>query len=347
MALASSQARLITLVHRKADIELDETLISNKKMALSREQSDLAQKYHSKLQRKKINYYNNGAYLPITYGYLMGDANYKNAIIDNAAIALMGSTAAAAAGLRQSSVPAVKTDNSVVLTDYRGFVVLCGDYASAIQSVCGNSVSCDGNGKGSPFNKSYVPEIIASFLGISKGSSEYNNFMAAYNNQSIEATIDGSKQNGDVVQGGLDTTSRTSTYQSLINFYKPIFTAAAANGWTTEYSSNLADSDYMSNALTSGIFQLASVNDFGNYEAGTSLQYYLNAAFITERRDSQDQEEITAWYNAEKAKISAKEDYWDVELQNLSTEYNAVTTEIDAIKSMIEDAISSVFDWGS
>ena len=132
----------------------------------------------------------------------------------------------------------------------------------------------------------------------------------------------------------------------MIDFYKPIFTACAANGWTTEYASNLSDSDYISDALTSGIFHLASVGEYGVYEPDTSLQYYLNAAFVTARRDSVEQAEITAWYNAEKEKISAKEDYWDIELQNLSTELSAINTEIESVQSLIDDAISSVFDWG-
>lgn len=346
MGLAASQIRLLTLVKRKNDNELETMFVSNKKMALSRAQSELAQEYHSKLQTKKLNYYHNGTYMPISYGYLMGDANYKNAVIDNMAISLMGSEAATAAGLKPSTIPATKSDSSIILTDYRGLVVLNEDYANAILAVCGNGVSCDGNGKGTPFNQTYIPEIIANFLGISKGSSEYENFMAVYNGGNIDSTIDGTKEDGTIVSGGFDTSSRTSTYKSLIDFYKPIFTAAASNGWTSEYASNLADNDYMSNAITSGIFQLATVNDIGGYEPGTSLQYYINAAFVTERRDSLEQEELTAWYNAEKAKISAKEDYWDVELQNLSTELSAINTEIEAVQSLIDDAVSSVFDWG-
>ena len=50
--------------------------------------------------------------------------------------------------------------------------------------------------------------------------------------------------------------------------------------------------------------------------------------------------------DAEKAKIAAKEDQWDIELQNISTELSAINTEIDSVKALIEDAIS-IFDWGS
>lgn len=354
MGLAASQVRLCMLTARKADNELETMLISNKKMALSRAQNELSQQYYSKLQNKKLNYYNKGAYCPITYSYLMGDANYKQSLIDNAAHSMLDDDVKKQYGITDINAGPVKTDNSVVLTDYRGLVVLNGEYAKSIQNVLGDKVKCDGNGKGSTFPQSAIPEIIADYVGYAKGSEQYNALMAVYKNDTsaisnlgLTGNIDGSKEDGTVVENGFEITSRTDTYQALIDFYKPIFQACATNGWTTEYANNLADSDYLNSALTSGIFQLATVDKKGDYEAGTSLQYYLNAAFVTERRDSVEQAEITAWYNAEKEKISAKEDYWDVELQNLSTELKAIETEIESVQSLIDNAISSVFDWGS
>lgn len=355
MGLACSQVRLLTLISRKADNELETMLVSNKKLALSREQSELSQEYYSKLQNKKINYYSDGAYVPITYSYLMGDSSLKSSFVDSyAASMITDSDIAAEYGIASSSTPVTKTDNSVILTDYRGLVILNNEYANAIIATCGDDVKCDGSGRGSTFKASYIPQIIANYMGFSEGSTEYQAIIAVYNNDTAAletlglstTNIDGTKEDGTVVEGGFTSSTRVEAYQQMVDFYKPIFQACASNGWTTEYTSNLSDSDYISNALTSGIFHLQTVDDYGEYEAGTSLQYYLNAAFVTERRDSVEQEEITAWYNAEKEKISAKEDYWDVELQNLSTELSAIETEIESVQSLIDDAISSVFDWG-
>ena len=356
MGLATSQVRLMTLISRKNQNELDTMLVSNKKLALSREQSELSQEYYSKLQTKKINYYNNGAYVPITYSYLMGDSSLKSSFVDNyAASMITDSDIAEQYGITSSGTPATKTDTSVILTDYRGLVVLNNEYANAIIATCGEDVKCDGNGRGSTFKASYIPQIIAAYMGFAEGTKEYQAIIAVYNNDTAAleelelstSNIDGTKEDGTVVEGGFTTSTRIEAYQQMIDFYKPIFQACASNGWTTEYTSNLGDSDYMSNALTSGIFHLQTVDDYGEYEPGTSLQYYLNAAFVTERRDSVEQEEITAWYNAEKEKIALKEDYWDVELQNLSTELSAIETEIESVQSLIDDAISSVFDWGA
>lgn len=144
--------------------------------------------------------------------------------------------------------------------------------------------------------------------------------------------------------------SETSTniLQSIIDFYEPIFKAAAANGWTTEYNNEMkTNDDYVSDAIVSGSFRLATVNEDGNYDPDTSLTYFVTAGLVESRTDSDVREEITAWYNAEKERITEKENFIDIDMDNLSTELESINTEIQSIKSLIDDAISSVFDWGS
>ena len=62
MGLACSNIRLLTLTARKADCEYGISIASMRKMAITREQSALAQEYNSKLQTKSIAYYDNGQY---------------------------------------------------------------------------------------------------------------------------------------------------------------------------------------------------------------------------------------------------------------------------------------------
>ena len=195
-----------------------------------------------------------------------------------------------------------------------------------------------------------IPEILAAFIpGFTaeqfqtvingdKVSSEYtaNDVQTTTGNATGEQTI---VNNSDTL---------TNAIQSIVDFYYPIFQAAAANGWTTEYNKDMAaNDDYVSDAIVSGTFQLESVDDEGNYDPATSLTYYITAGLVQENNDSSVREEITAWYEAEKARISEKEDWLDIENQDLSTELEAINTEIQSVKSYIEDASGSVFDWGS
>ena len=331
MGLACSQIRMLTLTARKADCEYGISINSMKKMALTRESSQLSKEYYSKLQSKDISYYANGQYNKINYNYLMGYGADYTAIL-------------------KGEKP-LKTDNSMILTDYKGQVVLSDSYAKAITDVLGTSIM-DASGRGGTFSTDKIAQILAALCpgtdaekfqavidNTDFGSSSYSAHGA--NSMTGEAT--------DSTQITVDNTEKVeSNYQKLVDFYYPIFASAASNGWTTEYNQDMAaNEDYVSDAIVSGTFQLETVDEKGEYDEGTSLTYFVTAGLVQERSDSAAREEITAWYNAEKERISEKENYYDLEMSDLSTELESINTEIQSIQSLIDDAISSVFDWGS
>lgn len=330
MGLACSNIRLLTLTARKADCEYGISIDSMRKMALSREQTQLSQEYNSKLKAKQISYYANGKYNKINYSYLMGYGNNYSAIT--------------------GGTQPLKSQNSMILTDFKGQVVMSKAYASAITSVLGSS-AMDSQGRGGTFSTDQIPAILAKLLpgftedqfknaidGKSQDSTSYD----ANGVQTITGNSTGNKVTVD------NTETITKKIQSIVDFYYPIFQAAAANGWTTEYNNDMGtNDDYVSDALSSGTFQLATVNDEGNYDPDTSLTYYVTSGLVSQNNNSEVIEEVTAWYEAEKARISEKEDYLDIDIDNLSTELESINTEIQSIQSLIDDAISSVFDWGS
>ena len=330
MGLACSNIRLLTLTARKADCEYGISIDSMRKMALSREQTQLSQEYNSKLKAKQISYYANGKYNKINYSYLMGYGNNYSAIT--------------------GGTQPLKSQNSMILTDFKGQVVMSKAYASAITSVLGSS-AMDSQGRGGTFSTDQIPAILAKLLpgftedqfknaidGKSQDSTSYD----ANGVQTITGNSTGNKVTVD------NTETITKKIQSIVDFYYPIFQAAAANGWTTEYNNDMGtNDDYVSDALSSGTFQLATVNDEGNYDPDTSLTYYVTSGLVSQNNNSEVREEITAWYEAEKARLSEKEDYLDIDIDNLSTELESINTEIQSIQSLIDDAISSVFDWGS
>ena len=330
MGLACSNIRLLTLTARKADCEYGISIDSMRKMALSREQTQLSQEYNSKLKAKQISYYANGKYNKINYSYLMGYGNNYSAIT--------------------GGTQPLKSQNSMILTDFKGQVVMSKAYASAITSVLGSS-AMNAQGRGGTFSTDQIPAILATLLpGVTEdqfknaidGKSQDSTSYDANGVQTITGNSTGNKVTVD------NTETTTKKIQSIVDFYYPIFQAAAANGWTTEYNNDMGtNDDYVSDALSSGTFQLATVNDEGNYDPDTSLTYYVTSGLVSQNNNSEVREEITAWYEAEKARISEKEDYLDIDMDNLSTELESINTEIQSIQSLIDDAISSVFDWGS
>ena len=329
MGLACSQIRLLTLTARKADCEYGISINSMEKMALTREQSQLSKEYQSKLQSKEISYYANGQYNKINYSYLMGYGSNFSAITNG--------------------TQPLKSDNSMILTDYKGQVVMSDTYANAITSVLGSS-AMNAKGQGGTFSTDNIPAILAAFIP----SYTAEQFQTVIDGDTVSASFEADEvqtvtgeETGDKTE--IDISEETTALiQELVDFYYPIFQAAAANGWTTEYNKDMAaNTDYVSDAIVSGTFQLESVNDEGNYEPDTSLTYFITAGLVEQRTDSSAREEITAWYEEEKARISEKEDWLDIENQDFSTELEAINTEIQSIQSLIDDAISTVFDWGS
>lgn len=329
MGLACSQIRLLTLTARKADCEYGISIDSMRKMSLSREASTLATEYRNKLNSKQIAYYANGQYNKINYNYLMGYGCQYNTTYDG-------------------SKP-LKTDNSMILSDFKGRVVLSDSYEKAITSVLGSSV-INSQGQGSTFSKDKIAEILAALCP----GFDAQTFQDVIDNKSLPSSYDATSTNTRTGESTGTTakvnnsSSKTSKVQSIVDFYYPIFAAAATNGWTTEYNQNMASNDdYISDALVSGTFQLVSANNYGEYDEGTSLTYYVTNGSLLTKTDADARAEITAWYEAEKERITEKENYLDLDMQDLSTELEAINTEIQSVQSLIDDAISSVFDWGS
>ena len=329
MGLAVSNIRLLTLTNRKADCEYNISIDSMEKMALTRQQSELSKEYYAKLKAKTISYYANGQYNMMDYNYLMGSVTTVADIVSG-------------------NTTNMKKDNSMVLTDKNGLVVLSDSYAQILQRVLGDSCM-DASGRGGTFSIDKIPEILHQLWG-SKSAEEFEEII---NNGSISKTWNGGatvtkSKSGETVSTGNtkdNSDSVSSKLQSIVDYYYPIFQAAAANGWTTEYNREVENnSSYVSDALVTGTFQLEQIDSAGAYRPDASLTYFTTTGLVLERTDSKVREEVTAWYNAEKEAISEKEGWIDLELQNLSTELEAINTEIESIKSLIQDDMN-VFNW--
>ena len=332
MCFAISEIRLLTLTARKADCEYDISVNTLEKMALTRQQSNLSKEYYAKLRSANISYYANGQYNMMDYGYLMGNAFTATNI-------LTGETSG------------MKKDNSMILTDYNGLVVLSDSYAQVLQKVLGSSCM-DANGRGGTFSVNKIPEIISEIAGGYCSTEEVEEIIKG---GSVSSTWDGGSttsksKSGEVVStGGThdNTSSASSKIEAIVDYYYPIFQAAAANGWTTEYNKEIAhNKNYVSDALVTGSLQLEQVDCAGAYKPDASLTYFVTSGLVVERTDSSVREEVTAWYNAEKELISEKEGWIDMEISDLSTELEAINTEIESVKSLLQDA-TNAFDWCS
>ena len=328
MGFSIDHIRLLTLTERKADLEYDIAIGASRKMALAREQTELSQEYRARLNSKNISFYADSQYNQMTYSYLMGSG--KSTLLT-----------------LQKNPDYIKSDNRMILTDSAGLVVLGSSYVSTMTKVLGASCM-DAHGRGGTFSKDKIPALIAEIGGyplteenvkevIDGGQVEYG-----YDSSSVQTLTGNTTSTGNSHDA---SATRTEQIQALVNFYYPIFMAAAANGWTTEYNQDMEMNDnYISDALVSGTFQLAQVNEYGNYDPDTSLTYFTLSGLVLDRTDASVREAITAWYNEEKDRINEDETIIDLDMQNWSTELESVKTEMEAIKSLLEDDMKP-FEW--
>ena len=324
MGLAVSQIRLLSLTERKADCEYNISIDAMKKMALTREQSELSKEYYARLHSKNISYYANGKYNKMDYNYLMGSGSSTYYTLWN-------------------NPDCLKSDASMILTDSNGLVVMGSKYVNAMKQVLGSDC-IDADGRGGTFSTDKIPELIAAVAAQNVSLEE------------IQTVINGGELDYSYSAKVLKTMSQTDTgtttthnaseqktalIQSLVSFFYPIFQACAANGWTTEYNKEMENNeDYINDALVTGTFQLAEVCSDGSYDPETSLTYFVTSGLVLDRTDSSWREDVTAWYNAQKEEISEKESWLDIEIQDLSTELEAINTEIEAVKTLIDDAMN-------
>lgn len=322
--LAINQCRLRFDTARKHDIEFQITMNSNQKRLLSMEQSNLSRWYNSRLQGKDVAYYANGQYNQMNYSFLMGSGM-------------------ATAQTLWDNPSNIKSDNSMILTDAAGLVVLSDEYANAMKKVLGNG--CISSGKGGTFSSDKIPAIVAEVLG---EPIKEDDVKAVMKGESISSTWDGTSTTKNTLtlettgtNGTKDNTSKFSEkIESLINFFIPIFKAASANGWTTKYNKEIKyNSNYISDALVSGSLQLQQVQEDGNYKPDASLTYFTMAGIggVTQRQESSKREQITAEYNFQKDLINQKESLIDIDITQLDAELQAINTEIESIKSLIQD----------
>lgn len=120
------------------------------------------------------------------------------------------------------------------------------------------------------------------------------------------------------------------------------------DGGNSTYTT-VSNVDNLQAGLKSGLYQLVNVTSpvTGGYAKAQGLDYFETQNYVVEKADSAARDTVTAWYDAARADLEAKESYWDSEITALSSELNSITTEIDSVKKLREDAISATFKWGS
>ena len=319
MGLAASQIQLLTYTGRKADCELSISIDAMHKVNMAKEMAELTQQYNSMLGAKVVGYFADGQFNKMNYGYLMGYPRNFSAM---------------AFGNKQP----LKDNTAMILTDYRGKVVMSDVYANAIRKVCGVD-------EGGSFPEDKIYDILAELFPGRTAAEFRDGIQSLTWTASVNNIVTGNNV-GTVVKNTANLAN--DGIERILTFYYPIFQAASINGWTTEYNPYMQDNDnYISDSIATGTFMLMEVNEFGHYQEDySSLTYHITTGDVDYRGDADQRKVLTEWYNAEKERIAADEELIDQDMTSLSTELEAIKAEIASIETYIKDAVDSVFSWG-
>lgn len=205
-------------------------------------------------------------------------------------------------------------------------------------------VSGDNDAQGAMYwnsgGKEFVPKLNKTYASQMVSMFKYYGaiFAAAFNG--FKSDVNGKTVNNFNVAAKIEQTTIKDANGKDTKSYKIIDNST----YTTA-----SNSENLQAGLKSGLYQLVNVSSlkYGGYSKGQNLDYFKTQNYVVEQTDQSTRETITAWYNAAKADLNEKENYWDSEITQLSTELNTITTEIDSVKKLREDAISSTFKWGS
>ncbi len=187
----------------------------------------------------------------------------------------------------------------------------------------------------------YVPKLNSVFAKqLSNMFSYYGSIFAAAFNGS--RTFDGADPNGQNMG-----VQHFNVAANLIG--KEIDGKLVYEVDTNSTYKTVSNVDNLQAGLKSGLYQLVNVTSpvTGGYAKAQGLDYFETQNYVVEKADTADRETITAWYDAERADLETKESYWDSEITALSSELTSITTEIESVKKLREDAISATFKWGS
>ena len=135
----------------------------------------------------------------------------------------------------------------------------------------------------------------------------------------------------------------TLTYDAeAVNYYKNIFNAISKSGYTTtDNETNLKDTDWFVKQLKAGALTLSYYSTTDKAFVNTTLN---SDESITEKEDSAAMAIAEQVYQTQMDNLESQDKQFDLQLNKLESEHNALQTEYDSVKSVISKNVEKSFN---
>ena len=344
MGLSASQARFLQLTARKSDVEYEVQQINFQRLMLSEKLTAASTKYQDAINNKKLTFsYNNGQGLQeIDLSY----ANYKNYMNQQ----LEGlSTSQEKYYLVSSSgkklVVSSKEEMDKMITDgtkripineileAKAQVEAYQEAQKIAQEIAEQKEKAENSpGMENPESPEYVD---------SKGVITTTSPIVAY-----EEVPEPSAYTLQLAQIDLSVPHKSETIEedgNNVEYY--LIQDYTENDFLI--AEDLENPTSFQNALQNGIYFFATKDlneETGKYEFNMKGLDALGSGTISEIFDKSDDAQAQAEYDSIQSKVQLMDKKLELKLDQLETERNAITTEMDSVKKVIEDNIEKSFN---
>src|SRR5574344_93826 len=321
MGMSASQSRLLSLTARLSDLEFEAQAISNEKIRLSTQSQQASTDYQNALDLKKLTVENTaGKQIDATasrlmnYGALGTDGiSAKQRIIKDASGKVIVSQAIADAFKNAQSTKLVSTDGTV------------GERAQSATVLQSYGLTVD----------DYVEQSSDDTTTTQQKTYLENSYTGA------EGFIQqfGYSSNPDMVENTSVKYDATAS-----SWYTEIFNQMQSCGYSIVSDTQLNDSDWLYKNIENG-------SVFIDEKTATDADGNKTWQDVTLTSDTQLQEEedsskiakAKAKYDSVLAQIESKDSKFDMNLKNIDTEHNAIQTEVESVKKVIDKNIERSF----
>ncbi len=340
MGLSASQARYLQLTARRSDNEFEAQQINNSRTAIADKMEDISTKYTNGINNRQLNFVtSNGdgtkidsvrlnyntitAEYPNGLGYQLTDS-YGTEVRPNEknATAIREQAKADLAEAKNSKVFRVLSENEngeTVQTEITGanFAEYYGN-SDAVQNKNGQLVDS------------------ATFLSniSNMSATEFNQYWNSFGFSFVSGNAMDEYQDPQVL------VDAQNAYEAAMQEADEIESKACI------YDDRCLDSDYLEEQLRSGNWTLYKLSDSSVDEQGNlkwEQVHYGSVASISDTLYTEDDASISAEYETQMDYYQHKDKQLELQLQRLQTSHNALQTEIDSVKKVIETNVDKSF----
>ena len=304
MGLAASQARLLSLTARMHDIEYKAQKLEAQKLQMANQSQQVYQEYEDALNMQKIQYKVIGS---------DGSAYFKDATVK----ALVTATGEAKSDYVMHNIATKQMYCTQAMIDA---------YAKAKNAKVDGDATNGFTIAGVPGTYTTEEEAHAGAFAVEMGdtlgaSSSYK--MLYY--EMAEC----------VEERGGDSTEAFIAVDGTVGGNKP-------NDPTKEEMSQFTSAEYLTNMINEGFIVLHKLTGDNITGAADEVNVAVDPS-LQQVADETDLKKAEAKYEADMAKINAKDKKFDTDIAALEQERNAIKTEIDTLKTVAKDNVERTF----